>query len=204
MRVTPEPMKTPTLMTEVKDGLAHPLDAFYDRNGSSLPPLNAVDGESVPEPYKTLLVHESDMTSTLEGFHGGPVALRVLSRVQQGDVYFREVVLVVEATQKPVEFGAIKIHLNQFPEAARHQILEEHWPLGRILREHGVAFESRPRGFLRMASDHLISKVLELSGAMVLYGRRNTLYNSQGEPLAEIVEILPPVDAGAAPGKPSS
>jgi len=193
-------MKAPTLMTDVKDGLAHPLDEFYERNGMSLPPLDAVDGASVPEPYKSLLVHERDMTSTLETFHGGPVALRVLGREQRGDVYYREVVLVVEASQKPVEFGAIKIHLNRFPESARHKVLQEHWPLGRILREEGMEFESRPRGYLRLASDHLIAGLLKLHGAVLLYGRRNTLFNPEGDPLAEIVEILPPV-AGEIPGR---
>ena len=31
-----------------------------------------------------------------------------------------------------------------------------------------------------------------LTGKHVLYGRRNTLSNPEGHPLAELVEILPP------------
>ena len=38
----------------------------------------------------------------------------------------------------------------------------------------------------------LINEALKLSGAHVLFGRRNTLFDPQGNPLAEIVEILPP------------
>ena len=61
-----------------------------------------------------------------------------------------------------------------------------------VLREHQVTYTSRPQAFLRMASDPFINGVLGLQGAHVLYGRRNTLTDPQGQPLAEIVEILPP------------
>jgi hypothetical protein len=91
-----------------------------------------------------------------------------------------------------VEFGAIKIHLDRFPEKARTDILEERFPLGHVLKEHAIAYASRPKAFLRIASDPLIDELLNLHGAHILYGRRNTLLNPADEPLAEIVEILPP------------
>ena len=111
----------------------------------------------------------------------------MLGREQRGDQYYREVILCLDRTEKPVEFGAIKIHLGSFPEEAGRQILEEHWPLGRILREHGINYTSRPKAFLRIASDKLINSVLQLSGAHLLYGRRNTLYGANNRALAEIV-----------------
>ena len=46
--------------------IAYPLDEFYARSGLTLPPLDQIDGQALPEPYKSLLVHERDMTSTLE------------------------------------------------------------------------------------------------------------------------------------------
>lgn len=172
--------------------VAYPLDEFYARSGLILPPLEQIDGEAVPEPYKSLLVHERDMTSTLENFHGAGVHLRLLGRQQRGDDYFREVALQLDGSEKPVEFGAIVIHLGRFNEAVRKAILEEHFPLGHVLKEHDVAYTSRPQAFLRVASDQVINEVLHLHGAHVLFGRRNTLSNPAGEPLAEIVEILPP------------
>lgn len=172
--------------------VAYPLDEFYARSGLILPPLDQIDGEAVPEPYKSLLVHERDMTSTLENFHGAGVHLRLLGRQQRGDDYFREVALQLDGSEKPVEFGAIVIHLGRFAEAVRKAILEERFPLGHVLKDHGVAYTSRPQAFLRVASDQVINDVLHLHGAHVLFGRRNTLFNPAGEPLAEIVEILPP------------
>ena len=172
--------------------LSHPLDGFYARSGLALPPLQQIDGEEVPEPYKALLVHQSDMTSTLENFHRQSIHLRVLGRERRGDEYFREVVLHLDDTEQPVEFGAIKINLDRFPPPARQLILDERWPLGHILKDCAVAYVSLPKAFLRIASDKLINSVLGLTGAHVLYGRRNTLSDAAGQSLAEIVEILPP------------
>jgi hypothetical protein len=173
--------------------VAYPLDEFYARSGLTLPPLDQVDGEAIPEPYKSLLVHERDMTSTLESFHKAGIHLRLVSRDQRGDEYFREVVLVLDGSEKPVEFGAIKIQLDRFPEKVRQEILREQYPLGHLLKDFAIEYQSCPRAFLRVASDKTINGLLGLSGAHLLYGRRNTLLNPAGESLAEIVEILPPV-----------
>ena len=178
--------------TSPAPSIAHPLDEFYARSGLALPPLEQIEGEAVPEPYKTLLVHDRDMTSTLEGFHGAGVHLRLLSRAETNQDYFREVLLLLDGTEKPVEFGAIQIHLARFPDRTRLEILQECYPLGHVLKEHNIPFLSCPQAFLRIASDKLINGLLHLQGAHVLYGRRNTLLNPAGESLAEIVEILPP------------
>ena len=173
------------------ESIAHPLDELYAHAGLTLPPLEVVDAVDVPEPYRTLLVHQSDMTSTLENFYGSPVRVEVLRREERGTHYYREVALRLEHGGKAVEFGAIKINLALFPSAARKLILAERWPLGRILKECDVEYASRPRAFLRVASDPLINRVLGLEGAQRLYGRRNTLYDKQDRSLADIVEILP-------------
>lgn len=171
---------------------AYPLDEFYARSGATLPPLDEIDGQAVPEPYKSLLVHDRDMTSTLESFHGASIHLRLISRERKGEDYFREVLLVLDGSERPVEFGAIQIHLTRFPDPARREILEERFPLGRVLKDHDIAFVSRPQAFLRVASDQLINDLLGLRGAHVLYGRRNILMTPAEHLLAEIVEILPP------------
>ena len=172
--------------------VAYPLNEFYARTGFPAPPLQEVDGQEVPEPYRSLLVHQHDMTSTLENFYQRAIHLRVVSREQRGEEYFREVVLLLDGDDQAVEFGAIKINLARFPESARQQILEERRPLGSILKECALGYASRPKAFLRIASDKLISRLLNLTGTHVLYGRRNTLFDLEEQPLAEIVEILPP------------
>jgi chorismate-pyruvate lyase len=172
--------------------LAHPLDEFYAQAGQPLPPLQQIDGEGVPQPYKSLLVHQDDMTPTLEKFHRRDIHLRVLGRRRVGDAYYREVALLLDETNEPVEFGAIKINLDRFNPHSQEQILTEVRPLGHILNQDGIAHASRPKAFLRVASDKLINEALELHGAHILFGRRNTLFDTEGQPIAEIVEILPP------------
>lgn len=171
---------------------AYPLDDFYAQQGMALPPIDAVPGEEVPEPYKTLLVHRNDMTPTLEEFHGGPIHVTAMRRQQRDTFYYREVVLSRDCDNAPVEFGAIKINLGLFPAAAQNEILSERIPLGRILAAHKIKHTSRPKAFLRVQSDDFINRALQLTGAHTLYGRRNTLWSSAHQPLAEVVEILPP------------
>jgi chorismate-pyruvate lyase len=184
--------KAPSIAPEpLHLSLVHPLDEFYAAAGQTLPPLSQIDGQAVPEPYRSLLVHLNDMTPTLEKFHRSAIHLQVLGRRCKEDAYFREVILRLDGTNQPVEFGAIKINLERFTPEAREQILAERLPLGHILHEYKIPHTSRPRAYLRLASDNLINQVLELTGAQVLYGRRNTLYDPAQQPLAEIVEILP-------------
>src|SRR5687767_9507681 len=172
--------------------IAHPLDEFYERSGLELPAIKRVSAEQMPEPYRSLLVHQSDMTSTLENFHRDRIHLQVVSHERRNGHYYREVVLQTDADNKPVEFGAIKINLDLFPQSAQERVLAERHPLGRILKECGMKFSSRPQGFLRIASDSLMHKLLKLAESQLLYGRRNTLFDRDRRPLAEIVEILPP------------
>jgi chorismate-pyruvate lyase len=179
------------LTSSAAQPIVYPLDDFYAQAGRPLPRIEPVEGKDVPEPYQTLLVHQNDMTPTLEQFHGSKIHLEVLRSQQRGDFYFREVILLTEEG-KPVEFGAIKINLGLFPSAARAQILGERIPLGTLLAEYKVTHTSRPKAFLRIESDDFINTAFKLTGQRWLYGRRNTLWNPQQLPLAEIVEILPP------------
>lgn len=175
----------------------YPLDEFYTQANRVLPAIEPVSGEDVPEPYKSLLVHSNDMTPTLEKFYRETLHLEILSRQQRDDFYFREVVLVLDQTGEPVEFGAIKINLALFPPNARRQILEERYPLGHILEELKFAHISRPKAFLKGVSDSFIESALGLQSASAVYGRRNALLDPSQRSLAEVVEILPPILNGA-------
>jgi chorismate-pyruvate lyase len=171
----------------------YPLDDFYAAAGMPLPQMERIEGEQVPEPYRGLLVHQKDMTPTLQAFHGGDIHLRILSSDSRGDFYFRQVVLQMDGSDKQVEFGANKVSLQLFPAKARHLILEEHLPLGRILKDCQISHTTQAKAFFRVEPDDYISKVLGLNERVPLYGRRATIYDPQKRPLSEIVEILPPI-----------
>ena len=174
------------------DQYAYPLSDFYGRAKLPLPRIEIIPGDEVPEPYKSLLVHKNDMTPTLETFHNSRIHLELLGRDRRGSFYYREVILRLDHDEKPVEFGANKVYLGQFSEAAQEQILLEQVPLGRILKECNVRHQTEARHFLRVQPDALILKALELETPVVLYGRKAVISDPQGHPLSEIVEILPP------------
>jgi hypothetical protein len=192
MNVSPLISRMPVVLP-----FAHPLDEFYANAGLTLPRIEVIPGPSMPEPYRGLLVHEGDMTPALEAFYESPIHLEVLRRAERGSFYFREVVLLTDDLSERVEFGAIKISLDRFPPGARKDILAERLPLGTILAKYRLAHTSRPKAFLKIESDDFINQALGISGQHTLFGRRNTLSNPAQEPLAEIVEILPPSDRPA-------
>jgi len=165
---------------------------FYASARAKPPKLSPLDGAEIPQPYRSLLVHDGDMTPMLEEFHNGSIHLQVLRTRQDGDKYSRDVVLRMDGTDKPVEFGAIEIDLGVFKADARKAILEAHRPLGAILREYAVEHESRPKAFFSVRLDRIMKNSLQITRSGTVYGRRNTLYVPDGRPLAQIVEILPP------------
>jgi chorismate-pyruvate lyase len=170
----------------------YPLNEFYAARNTPMPVIAEIPATEVPEPYRSLLVHNTDMTSKLEAFHKKKIHIQPLARHNTDNEYFREVTLVLDQTLKPVEFGAIKIILDLFPNDAQREILKEQRPLGKILTEYNIVFGSKPRAFLQIASDSFIQSALVLDSEKILYGRRNTLVDAWDRPLAEIVEILPP------------
>lgn len=176
----------------MNDHFAYPLSEFYQRAKLPLPHIETIPGAEVPEPYKSLLVHKNDMTPTLEDFHKSRIHLELLGRDHRGSFYYREVILRLDHDEKPVEFGANKVYLGQFPEAAQEQILLEQVPLGRILKECHVRHQTEAKHFLRIQPDAIILKALEIETPRVLYGRKAVISDLQGHPLSEIVEILPP------------
>jgi chorismate-pyruvate lyase len=176
-----------------------PLAGFYNGTAFGLPDVWEIGSGEMPEPYRSLLVHERDMTTTLENFHGGRTHVRVLNSKVVNGVYQREVILALDATNQPVEFGAVTIHLDVLPEKTQHTIISARRPLGGILIEHGIRFQSRPKAFIRTISDDIIGHALRVIPGQALYGRCNVLLTDHDQVIADIVEILPPVEQTAHP-----
>ncbi len=62
----------------------------------------------------------------------------------------RQVVLVLDSDERPVEFGAIRIQLNQLPPEARQRVLEGKLPLGRVLQDFFIQHSSRPVAYFEV------------------------------------------------------
>jgi hypothetical protein len=169
-----------------------------------LPRLDRLQDHEVPPPYRSLLVHSSDMTPTLERFYGQRLQLAVLSREHEADSYLREVVLTPAQASRPVEYGVIRICLSHFSPRAGRRVLEEQQPLGAILQAEAIPHISWPQAFFRVESDGHMETVLDLPEAGALYGRRNVLLDGTRRLLADVIEVLAPVESRSPSVGPSS
>jgi chorismate-pyruvate lyase len=173
-------------------GLLYPLNLFRQRDSHPLPAIEPLDGGAVPEPYRSLLVHTGDMTSRLEAFHHSSMTLRALHVEAQATMYWREVLLCTQDASLPVEYGAIEIRLEAFPEPLRAEIVTAKKPLGGLLNQNGMKYHSEPRGFFRVLPDLTLARLFEVDAGACFYGRSNRLVGPEGETLARIVEVLRP------------
>ncbi|MBT5716676.1 MAG: hypothetical protein HOI70_07175, partial [Opitutae bacterium] len=90
----------------------YPLSLIRRVRGISKLVSQVVEPNEIPEPYYSLLVHEGDMTSRLESYHGDSIKIRKLSSSNDGKAYFREVILETMESQTSAEYGAIEITLK--------------------------------------------------------------------------------------------
>jgi chorismate-pyruvate lyase len=168
----------------------HPLELAYAHAGLAPPVMTPVDPDGIPMPYRALLVHERDMTITLEAHFGGRVVLRPLSTFSSDGWYCRRVLLAQEYSGRPVEMGAIRIRLDTLDPAVQEAIHRNEVPLGRLLRDAGVDFTSRPRVFFAVTPNPEMTGVFWMREPRTLYGRRTDVLHG-GEPIGDIVEVLP-------------
>ena len=159
-----------------------------------MPQVKVVSPHRIPQPYRSLLVHDSDMTLTLERHFGDRMILRPLSAFPRGDSYFRRVLLVQESSGRPVAMGAIRMRLDAFSQRLLAKILAGQVPLGRILRESRFAYTSKVSAFLAVRPTPEIMGIFWMRGSRVLYGRRNEMFRDDVK-IADIVEVLPPVSS---------
>ncbi len=169
------------------------LGEYYAARGLPEPVMRSIDSDAMPEPYRSLLVHDRDMTTTLEAHWRSPLHVEVLERTIDAATLNRLVVLRTDSGNAPVEFGAIRIHLAAFDEKAREEISDCSRPLGAILREHSKGYSCRPRGFFAIVADAMTDQAFNIGGGADLFGRHNTLFAANDAVLAEVVEILPPM-----------
>lgn len=172
-----------TLQAFIQDSCHLPSSAFH-----------ALAPSALPQPAQRLLVHTHDMTSTLAAFHESPLRVEILqARTHPTEnFYLREVFLRTTATDAIVEYGVIAIALDQFTPEQQNAIASAQAPLGALLHRFAIPFISSPIGFFSIRASALAATPLRPLAITACHGRFNRLNKPTGEPLAWIVEILPP------------
>lgn len=192
-----------TLDEAIAQGVPEAFWRFVsDACGVSPGAFRMVEGNAVPEPAKQLLVHRRDMTTTLAEFHGSELRVEIFQTVRRDDLYLREVFLRTTAHDRVVEYGVIAIALEQFSPAQRDIISAGRTPLGELLHQAKIPFISAPIGFFAVPATTVAARrpgFAQGASCAGCHGRFNRLAKSTGEPLAWIMEILPPGSAGVPP-----
>lgn len=180
----------PETMPAQKSQAQRLLESAFARRNMISPILNFVKPKNIPLPFRRLLVHDSDMTSTLKRHHREDLILKLINVKRVDSCLDREVVLCKERDGKPVEYGVIRIWLGQLSSAARAAVLLGRRPLGQILDEFHIVYESHPRDFFCIQHADYLQTQLQDGATKERFGRINSLHSKQGE-LAEVLEILP-------------
>jgi hypothetical protein len=167
-----------------------PLHIAYEQAGIAPPALAAVAAADIPHPYQALLVHDGEMTRTLEEHVGGPVGIRVLSTRARAGSYVRRVLLVDEASGRPVAMGAVRLTLGALPRPVRAEVLRGRVPLGRLLRAAGLDCMSRPTGYFAVTPNPELMGLFWMTSPETLFGRKTDVLLG-ARTIGEIVEILP-------------
>ena len=152
-------------------------------------------GTDLPQPDRSLLDHERDMTSTLAAHHGGGLRVELLRCHTEGGLYLREVFLRMQGADKIVEYGVLAVALASFSTEARAAVEAGRTPLGAILHQFKLPFVSSPVGFFTADAASLAATPFALPPGATASGRFNRLATPAGETLAWIMEILPPASA---------
>jgi chorismate-pyruvate lyase len=174
------------------NGLLYPLDRVCARAAVAIPHVNVISPDQIPQPYRSLLVHDSEMTRTLERHVGDRAVLRLLSAFSSGASYFRRILLVQKSSGRPIALGAIRVRLDAFTPQLRTKILAGRIPLGRILLEGRFAYTSTVKALLAVEPTPEIMGIFWMPESRVLYGRRSAMFRGKTK-IADIVEVLPPL-----------
>lgn len=170
--------------------VARPLLAFCGEDAAEA--LEFLLPDQLSEPYRSLLVHESDMTGTLERYCGQAMLLHAIKCDITANRVVRHVELRGANDSQPAEFGAIEINLDQFEPGPREEILGGELPLGTILKKAEMDFISRPLAYFRIKPGASVRHSFGVPADGWLYGRCNQLLALNGRSIADVVEILPP------------
>jgi hypothetical protein len=154
------------------------------------PQFEIVSAAEMPEPARSLLVHQKHMTIELQRHHGRPVDVNVLANRKDGQIYTRIVGLTLQGDGQVVEWGIARINFAYLSPQIQSEILLKESPLGAILIRHQSHRRISPLCFLRFPPQ---SSVIGLFGGAgndeAVYGRIGSIYCDE-KPAIELLEIV--------------
>jgi hypothetical protein len=156
-----------------------------------VPQYKIVPGDAVPPPYHRLLVHEHHMTVTVEAHHRDRVYTDTVACLSTEEWYARMILLRLESTDRPIQFGIVRVYYHYLIPEVRAAILAGRTPLGRILIQHNVLRRIEPTAYLRVSLGPTMQRWFDVDRPAVTYGRLGFIYCDE-QPAVELLEIVAP------------
>jgi len=150
----------------------------------------------VPEPYRSLLAHDHHMTVTMESFHQAPMAVEVLARSRQGDLYQRKILLRRGDTGRVVQFGLVRFDFRYVTKMVQDDLLGEKIPLGQVLINHNVLRHIDLGALLEVRCGVELAALFGCEEGTLTYGRLATIFCDR-KPAVDLLEISTPLSLPA-------
>ena len=172
------------------------LTAAIGESESLIDQAAHIPASETPEPYKTLLAHDSHMTVTMESFHGSSVDVEILKQLDVDGSYVRKIVLKKSGTEEVVQFGIVRFNFDYVTERVRDEILAGEIPLGRVLINHNVLRHIDLGAILKITAGQGLAKALGVPVGTETYGRLATIFCNNA-PAVDLLEVACPVKTGS-------
>ncbi len=179
-------------LDELRQSLLWPLNLFCAHYDRKVPEITPLFERNIPEPYKQLLVHDRNMTPTLEKYHGGTIYIEPINVLSDDEETTREVILRRDIDAKPLEYGVSRIFRCRLPSEALFLVDDGRLPLGTILRVCDYEHTVQTSGFFKIRATPFFEEAFGAHNVNGFYGRRNALVSLDGNVIAEVCEVLPP------------
>jgi len=170
--------------------------------------LRAVEPGTVPEPFRSLLDHESHMTVAMERFYDAPVSLRVVATGDgrdgpagaaggsAGPGWYAREILLSDSAGRVVQHGIVRIDLSQLQPSVAATIRDAKIPLGRILIGAGLLRDVHDVRLLEVVPGPHLRRLFAdprsaEPAAETTYGRVAEI-SLEGKPAVELLEIVVP------------
>jgi chorismate-pyruvate lyase len=168
---------------------ANLLALFHDAS-QEIGTLESISANELPEIYASLLNHNDHMTVTVEAWHNSLVDVRVLHERRDDSFYAREILLMLQRDGRPVQYGVMRIDMDQLPQIAQREIESRALPLGRILIRRHVLRSVELEQLWRVNPGPRLRSHLRLGEKSAsIYGRTARILVA-GKPAVQLLEIV--------------
>lgn len=154
--------------------------------------FEAVAPDALPAEYRRLLAHNEHMTVTLEEFYNGQLDVRPLAEWRDESSYARNSLLARKSDGRILQFGIMRIWLDDLPAEAVHEITIKKLPLGRVLIDRNVLREVELITLWRIKPGPVLRQLVPGITNQPIYGRSAQILVDE-RPTVQMLEIAAPI-----------